>query len=157
MLADQRTDRVELRSQDLRPDDRVAMHEVDVVVGRHVLGQVGIDEFAQPVLEEQPTGQEVLCRGKRGVRPVDVAQVDLALVPPAGGRHRRGLAVEDGHVESAAGELDRDRAAHDPGTEDRDPASAHEAASSAPRSSSAYSAESYGPSAKTMSVESAPT
>ena len=131
------------------------MHQIDVIVRCHMIVQVGVDEFAKPIGEEQSAGQEVPRRVECGVRPVDVPEVDLALVPTAGGGHRRGLAVEDGHVESAAGELDRHGAAHDPGTEHRDAASAHETASSTVRSS--YSAESYGPSAKTISVESTPT
>ena len=134
MVPDEGIDGVELHPQRVRSDDGRAVHEVDVIVAGHVPVEVDADEFAQPLLEEEAAGEHVLGRRGRGISGVEVAQVDLPLVPATRGRHRLEFAVEERHVEPASGELYRDGAAHDPGPEDRDPATAHDVPESAPES-----------------------
>lgn len=126
VLADELTDRCELRSQIVWLDHRPAVHQVDVVLGRGVTGQTAADEFPRVRCEEETAGQHVPRRRQARIRPVEVSEMDLALIPATRRRHRLGLAVDDGHIESAASQVDRHGAAHDAGTQYRDPTPAHD-------------------------------
>ena len=93
------------------------MDEVDVIAGGGVRPEVGAQQLGKHAPEAQAAGQDMSGRPEAIVCPVEVPQMDLALVPAAGAGDGLALLVEHGHVVTAPGKQQRQARAKYAGAE----------------------------------------
>lgn len=120
MRGDETVELREPRGQAVRADHRGGMDQKGVVLGRRPTAHVGADEIGEERREEEASGDETARGLERRIGAVEIAQMDLALVPAAGARERRD-AVEDRDRAAAPSQREGEAGAHDAGAEDRDP------------------------------------
>lgn len=101
-------------------DDRSPVHQVDVVDRRGHRVDRAIDEALDQRFEGDAAREDEAGRGQRRIGGVEIAEMNLPLVPAAGAQARPRSGVQEGDARPSPRQRQRGTAAHDAGPEHGD-------------------------------------